>query len=92
MSAPVDVLAIGVIAAVDNCAFYLRDEAGLSAAADQMEAVSAAVAELIEADKEYDAIRVCRQSYPFLGMDEQLAMAQRRRAAALARVQGVSHG
>lgn len=45
----VDVLAIGVIAAIDNCAHYLREEAGLTAAAEQMEAVSVAIDELMVA-------------------------------------------
>ncbi len=49
MSAPVDVLAIGVEAAIANCAYYLREEAGLTTAAEQMEAVNATVVELIEA-------------------------------------------
>ncbi|HUX26637.1 MAG TPA: hypothetical protein VMV87_18710 [Burkholderiales bacterium] len=51
MSGPVDVLAIGISAALRNCADYLRDEQGLTEAAKQIEAVDAAIAELIEAAK-----------------------------------------
>jgi len=41
-----DLLAIGVDAALENCAFYLLEEQGLTAAAAQMAAVCKVVAEL----------------------------------------------
>lgn len=40
------VLAIGVDAALENCAFYLLEEQGLTQAATQMAAVQKAVTEL----------------------------------------------
>lgn len=41
-----DLLAIGVDAALENCAHYLREEQGLTDAAEQIEAVRAAFSNL----------------------------------------------
>lgn len=53
MSGQVDALEIGVVVAISNCAHYLREEVGLSKAADQMEAVGAVVDKLIEAASDF---------------------------------------
>lgn len=52
--------------------------------------VDDAMRELIEADKEYDAIRQRAQRYPCPGMDEHVMAVRKRRAAALARAQEAS--
>ena len=55
MNASSDALAIGVDAAISNCAYYLREEAGLAAAAEQMDAVLVAVENLVAKAREATA-------------------------------------
>lgn len=94
MSAPVDVLKAMRVAEA-----YCYD-AGASSAAKNLRAASDAVAELIEADKEYDAARRWWDQGCYTGWDgvsdetrkttaARYEAALSRRAAALARVQGV---
>jgi len=51
-AAKVDLLRNGASDALRNCADFLRDEHGLTEAADQIEAVDASVVELVEAAKQ----------------------------------------
>lgn len=82
MIGPVDVLA------VMTSTIRTLSIGGVPDEAQQMHKVRAAVAELIEADKAYDAICDRAQRYPCPGMDEHVRAANKRRKAALARVQG----
>ncbi len=67
-----DLLAIGVDAALDNCAHYLREEQGLTDAASQIDAVRIAFATVRAA---------ARASLDARDLSDQLAADDRLRAA-----------
>ena len=101
MTAPVDVLAVldaTILAAEADARMYKLDDAAKAVAV--FKATRAAVAELIEADKEYDEARRWWDQGCYVGWDgvsdetrkttaERFEAALYRRFAALARVQGV---
>jgi len=82
---PVDVLAV-----MDDAAEKYT-ERGTFSKAKAMREARAAVAELVEADKEYDAARAAYEACAYVGEchhKRTLKKAEERRRAALARVQG----